>query len=201
MTALPFTVTARAAMPTRHGKFLMESFRLGAPHSGSGEGEPHLALSVGLDSGRLPLVRVHSECLTSEVFSSVRCDCAHQLDEALSRIQAAGCGVLVYLRQEGRGIGIENKLRAYALQDQGMDTVDANVALGLPIDDRCYLPAAAYLRHVGVRRCRLLTNNPDKVSSLEAHGLTVMRAPLRSAGHPACRSYLETKRARLGQDC
>jgi GTP cyclohydrolase II len=135
------------------------------------------------------------------VFGSLRCDCGQQLDESLRRIHEAGCGMLVYLRQEGRGIGIENKLKAYALQDQGLDTVDANVALGLPIDARTYEPAVAYLQHRRVCRCVLLTNNPDKVRALEAHGLTVTRAPLRSAGHEACQGYLETKRLRLGQDC
>jgi GTP cyclohydrolase II len=189
------TVTAGARMPTRHGEFLMESFRWGAGPM------PHLVLSLGLDGDHIPLVRVHSECATSEVFGSLRCDCGPQLDESLRRIHAAGCGMLVYLRQEGRGIGIENKLKAYALQDQGLDTVDANVALGLPIDARSYAPAVAYLRFRQVRRCVLLTNNPDKVRSLEAHGLKVTRAPLRSAGHEACQGYLQAKRQRLGHDC
>ncbi len=201
----PLTITAAARMPTRHGEFLMESFRLGGslsegPETGAGEPLPHLALSVGLGSGERPLVRVHSECATGEIFGSLRCDCGQQLDDSLQRIHRAGCGVLVYLRQEGRGIGLENKLRAYALQDQGLDTVDANVALGLPVDARSYRPAAAYLHHRGVRRCMLLTNNPDKLQSLRAHGIEVSRASLKSAAHPACRGYLETKRLRLGQD-
>lgn len=199
------TITAAARMPTRHGEFLMESFRLGddlgkRPGAGAVEPLPHLALSVGLGTRELPLVRVHSECATGETFGSVRCDCGAQLDESLRRIHEAGCGVLVYLRQEGRGIGIENKLRAYALQDQGLDTVDANVALGLPVDARSYRPAAAYLRHRDIRRCMLLTNNPDKAQGLRAHGIEVSRAPLQSAAHPACHGYLETKRLRLGQD-
>jgi len=190
-----FTITAGARMPTRHGDFLMESFRFGFDAS------PHLALSMGLDQDRVPLVRVHSECATSEIFGSLRCDCAHQLDESLRRIQHAGGGVLIYLRQEGRGIGIENKLKAYALQDQGLDTVDANVALGLPIDGRSYDPAVAYLRHRDVRHCVLLTNNPDKVQALESSGIRVTRSPLRGTRHEDCRGYLETKRLRLGQDC
>ena len=194
------TVTAGARMPTRHGEFLMESFRAGD------EPLPHLALSVGLEGGAgpltAPLVRVHSECATGEIFGSTRCDCGQQLDESLRRIRQAGCGVLVYLRQEGRGIGIENKLMAYALQDQGLDTVDANVALGLPIDARSYEAAVAYLRHRGVRQCVLLTNNVEKVTALERQGLRVTRAPLRSDAHGPCASaYLETKRLRLGQDC
>ena len=187
-------VTAAARMPTRHGNFLMESFRYV-------EALPHLVLSTGLDQGRVPLVRVHSECATSEIFGSLRCDCAAQLDESLRRIHDAGSGMLIYLRQEGRGIGIENKLKAYALQDQGLDTVDANVALGLPIDGRSYEPVVAYLLNRKVRHCVLLTNNPDKVRSLESNGIKVTRAPLRSGGHAACRGYLETKRLRLGQDC
>ena len=195
MNPQTLTITAGARMPTAHGDFLMESFRCGVEHL------PHLVLSVGLDRERIPLVRVHSECATGEVFASLRCDCRAQLEESLRRIQEAGCGMVVYLRQEGRGIGIENKLKAYALQDRGLDTVDANVALGLPIDARCYAPAVAYLQHRGVRRCALLTNNPHKVRALEAHGIRVTRAPLRSGGHEGCRGYLETKRLRMGQDC
>jgi GTP cyclohydrolase II len=187
------TVTAGARMPTRYGDFQLESFRLGDADL------PHLAMSVGLGTSDVPLVRVHSECATSEVFGSLRCDCAQQLDESLRRIGEAGCGVLVYLRQEGRGIGIENKLKAYALQDLGFDTVDANVALGLPIDARSYRPAAAYLRHRGVRRCVLLTNNPEKAQCLRNHGIAVTRSPLKCAAHPESRAYLETKRLRLGQ--
>lgn len=189
------TVTAGARMPTRHGSFLMESFRAGDSEL------PHLVLSTGPLQDRSPLVRVHSECTTSEVFGSLRCDCAQQLDESLRRIQEAGAGLVIYLRQEGRGIGIENKLKAYALQDQGLDTVDANVALGLPIDARSYHAAVAYLRHRNIRRCVLMTNNPDKIRALEQGGITVTRAPLRGHGPKACHDYLETKRLRLGQDC
>jgi len=189
------SITGSARIPTRHGEFLMESFRY---EDGA---LPHFALSVGLDKPATPLVRVHSECATGEIFHSSRCDCGEQLDEALRRIQAAGSGVLIYLRQEGRGIGIENKLKAYALQDQGLDTVDANVALGLPIDARSYDAAAAYLTHRQVPRCTLLTNNPDKVHGLEARGIEVSRLPLRAAAHGASEAYLESKRLRLGQDC
>lgn len=188
-------LTAATCLPTRHGAFRMESFRYGA------DPLPHLALSIGLGTGRTPLVRVHSECVTGEVFASLRCDCDQQLQEALRRIQAAGSGVLIYLRQEGRGIGIENKLKAYALQDQGLDTIDANVALGLPIDARSYQPALAYLQHQGIRRCTLLTNNPDKLRALQENGIRVVRAPLRAIGHGAALGYLETKRQRLGHDC
>lgn len=190
----PIAVTAGAMLPTRHGDFQMETFRC------DDAAQPHLALSVGLDSGKVPLVRVHSECITGEVFGSRKCDCGEQLDESMRRIQEAGCGVIIYLRQEGRGIGIENKLRAYALQETGLDTVDANVALGLPVDARSYAPAVAYLKHCGVRQCVLLTNNPDKREALTGAGITVTRAPLQFVGHEHSEGYLESKRMRLGHD-
>jgi GTP cyclohydrolase II len=199
VTGNALQLTASARLPTRHGTFLMQSFRFG-PDSQSGA-QPHLVLSVGLDQRqRLPLVRVHSECITGEVFGSERCDCAAQLDEALRRIQRTGCGALVYLRQEGRGIGIENKLKAYALQDQGLDTVEANLALGLPVDARTFEPAVAWLRQRGVAACRLLTNNPDKVAALRNAGLDVVRVPLKTPGQPHSHPYLETKRLRMGHD-
>lgn len=200
MTGNIFTLTAGARLPTRHGEFLMQSFRFGPDDAHAGQ--PHLALCVGLDqaAGRVPLVRVHSECITGEVFGSERCDCAAQLDEALRLIHRSGCGALIYLRQEGRGIGIENKLRAYALQDQGLDTVEANLALDLPVDDRSFEPAVAFLGHRNVRRCRLLTNNPEKVRALEAGGIAVTRTALRSPARAASHAYLETKRLRLGHD-
>lgn len=197
-------ITASTHLPTAHGTFLMESFRLGAPDAGGGE--PHLALSVGLDRPlrplAAPLLRIHSECLTSEVFGSLKCDCADQLDSALAAIQAAGQGAVIYLRQEGRGIGLENKLKAYALQEHGLDTVEANLALGLPVDGRRYDAAVAYLKHRAIQRCALLTNNPDKVGALEDAGIEVIRQPLRAGRpHPVSAGYLETKRLRLGQDC
>jgi len=165
VTGCVLITTAGARLPTRHGTFLMQSFRFGpGPH---GPVQPHLVLRVGLDRPDVvPLVRVHSECVTGEVFGSERCDCAAQLDEALRRIQRTGCGALIYLRQEGRGIGIENKLRAYALQDQGLDTVEANLALGLLVDDRSFEAAIAWLRQRRVSRCRLLTNKPQKLAAL-----------------------------------
>ncbi|MEQ8860489.1 MAG: GTP cyclohydrolase II [Pseudomonadales bacterium] len=195
--APPVSVTATARLPTRHGEFSMDSFRF------DDDPTPHLALTVGLDpsaAAPMPMVRVHSECATGELFGSLRCDCAEQLDESLRRIQASGCGVLVYLRQEGRGIGIENKLRAYALQDQGLDTVEANLALGLPVDARSFDPAVAYLSHRGVSRCQLLTNNPEKVKALEAGGIEVDRVPLKTPGQAVSHAYLETKRQRMGHD-
>lgn len=147
-----------------------------------------------------PLVRVHSECLTGDVFASLRCDCGEQPEAAMAAIAEAGSGVVVYLRgHEGRGIGIVDKLRAYALQDAGCDTVDADLRLGLPIDARDYAPAAALLRRLGVRRVTLLSNNPDKSAALVAHGVTVAaQRPLRTAVRAENHRYLATKRSRLG---
>lgn len=189
-------ITAATHLPTRHGRFLLETFRYGD------DPLPHMALSVGLAGNTEPLVRVHSECLTGEVFGSLKCDCAEQLDAALAAVQAAGSGVIVYLRQEGRGIGLENKVKAYALQEHGLDTVEANVALDLPVDARSYAAATAYLAHKGINRCRLLTNNPDKLHALTRAGIEVTRTPLRAGHrHAGNRAYLAAKRLRLGQDC
>jgi GTP cyclohydrolase II len=188
-------VTGTTRLPTRFGTFRFESFRCEAG------GEPHLALSMGLHENAVPVVRVHSECISGDVFGSVKCDCGDQLRDAMRRIGEVRCGVILYLRQEGRGIGIEQKIRAYALQEGGLDTVDANLALGLPVDNRSYAPAVAYLRERGVRRCVLLTNNPEKTAALREQGLQVVREPLQSGGHEACRSYLATKRVRMGHDC
>lgn len=169
----------------------------------------HVALCAGdvkpLDGAPGPkldrpiLVRVHSECLTSETFRSRRCECAHQLAEALRRIQAAGEGVLLYIREEGRGIGLANKIRAYALQDQGYDTVEANERLGLNPDARDYGTGAQILSDLGVTRMRLLTNNPRKLSALEGYGLAVVeRVPLVVPAHADNAAYLEAKRSKLG---
>jgi GTP cyclohydrolase II len=142
---------------------------------------------------------VHSECLTGEVFGSLRCDCGEQLERALELIAAEGCGALLYLRQEGRGIGLANKVRAYHLQDDGMDTIQANLALGLPSDARTYDVAAAILRMVGAPSVRLITNNPTKILGLEAHGVAVAeRIPLPSTVNPVNADYLRTKVERMG---
>lgn len=189
----PLTRAAAAELPTKYGGFQMYVYTDGA-------GREHVALSVGsVDDGAPVLVRIHSECLTGDVFGSCRCDCGEQLDQTLARLQAAGRGVLIYLRQEGRGIGLVNKIRAYALQEAGLDTVDANRALGLPDDMRDYGAAAAILRDLGVAAVALITNNPLKITGLEGHGVRVVE---RLAAHvPANRHngpYLAAKRARMG---
>jgi GTP cyclohydrolase II len=159
----------------------------------------HVALLIGAPDGGPPVVRLHSECLTGDVLGSLKCDCGPQLAAALGEIAGAGWGILLYLRQEGRGIGLINKLRAYALQDQGYDTVDANVRLGFAIDARDFGVAARMLRLLGQDRVRLLTNNPAKVAGLEAEGVTVVeRVPHSVASNPHNAAYLATKRDRTG---
>ena len=162
-------------------------------------GDMHVALILGQPNGRPPVVRLHSECLTGDVLGSLKCDCGPQLQAALAEIAGAGWGILLYLRQEGRGIGLINKLRAYALQDQGHDTVDANVRLGFRIDARDFRVAARMLDLLGQRRVRLLTNNPAKVAELERAGIEVIeRVPHRVASNPHNERYLATKRDRTG---
>jgi 3,4-dihydroxy 2-butanone 4-phosphate synthase / GTP cyclohydrolase II len=186
---------ATSRLPTRHGEFTAHGFRSLL------DGVEHVALVLGDVAGDEPvLVRVHSECLTGDVLGSLRCDCGEQLDAAMALIGAEGRGVVVYLRgHEGRGIGIAHKLRAYGLQDVGHDTVDANLALGLPIDARDHGTGAHVLADLGVTAMRLMTNNPAKYRGLEGYGLAIVeRVPLQVASTPANRRYLETKRARLG---
>jgi len=170
----------------------------------------HLALTMGIRHPAFAtngntvikdpvLVRVHSECLTGDVFGSNRCDCGAQKDRALELIAEEGQGILLYLRQEGRGIGLSAKLKAYALQDEGLDTVEANVRLGYPPDARLYGVGAQILYSLGVRKVRLLTNNPEKCEALQAHGLEVVeRIPLEIQAHCQNRFYLKTKREKLG---
>jgi GTP cyclohydrolase II len=166
---------------------------------GSDNGQEHVALVIGAFGGQPPLVRLHSECLTGDVFGSLKCDCGPQLKEALRIIGEAGGGVLLYLRQEGRGIGLANKLRAYALQDRGLDTVDANRRLGFGDDERDYAHAAAMLKALGVDRVRLLTNNPNKVAGLEAAGIAVVkRVAHHMPANPHNADYLATKRKKSG---
>ena len=170
-----------------------------AAFRGSDDGEEHVALVIGAFAGQPPLVRLHSECLTGDVFGSLKCDCGPQLKEALRIIGDAGGGVLLYLRQEGRGIGLANKLRAYALQDRGLDTVDANLRLGFADDARDYAHAAAMLRALGIDRVRLLTNNLAKVAGLEAAGIAVAeRVAHHMPTNPHNADYLATKRKKSG---
>jgi GTP cyclohydrolase II len=188
------TVVARAKLPIDDlPPSQMVAFRDPA------SGEEHVALVVGAFGGRPPLVRLHSECLTGDVFGSLKCDCGPQLKEALRIIGASGGGVLLYLRQEGRGIGLANKLRAYALQDRGLDTVDANRRLGFADDERGYGMAAAMLRALGVEAVRVLTNNPAKVAGLEREGIRVVeRVAHHMPTNPHNADYIATKKKRSG---
>lgn len=184
---------ARAGLPTRYGAF--EMFVYDTP-----EHKEHVALTLGaVDDGEPVLVRAHSECLTGDVFGSARCDCGEQLEHSLRFLQKQGRGVLLYLRQEGRGIGLAKKISAYALQEQGLDTVEANHALGLPEDMRDYRVAAEMLLDLGVRRARLLTNNPAKIEGLERYGVEVVeRIPLGISPNPSNLGYLRTKKEKMG---
>ena len=162
-------------------------------------GDEHVALIIGAFGGKPPLVRLHSECLTGDVFGSLKCDCGPQLHEALRLIEAEGGGVLLYLRQEGRGIGLANKIRAYQLQDRGLDTVDANRRLGFADDARDYGMAAAMLRALGIDAVRLLTNNPGKIAGLEAAGIKVVeRVAHHLPTNPHNADYIATKQGRSG---
>ncbi len=181
-------------MPTDHGEFELYLYR------STLDGQEHLALVKGdVADGQPVLVRVHSECLTGDVFGSQRCDCGWQLDSALGRIAAEGRGVLLYMRQEGRGIGLAAKIHAYKLQEQGLDTIDANLKLGFPMDLRDYGMGAQMLHDLGIRRLRLMTNNPRKIVGLEGHSLEVTeQLPIQPVPNAHNRAYLETKRTRMG---
>ena len=185
---------ARTSLPTRYGHFTAVAYE------NLINGEHHLALVMGdVADGRPVLVRVHSECLTGDVFGSLRCDCGPQLAMAMRMVAQEGRGVVLYMRQEGRGIGLLNKLRAYELQDQGLDTVEANQRLGFPADLRDYGIGAQILSDLGVRRIRLLTNNPRKVVGLAGHGLEVVeRVPIAIPPNEQNRAYLRAKREKLG---
>lgn len=181
-------------LPTRYGEFRAVAYKSFV------DPEEHVALVKGdIDGSKPVLVRVHSECLTGDVFGSTRCDCGEQAAKALQMIEKAGEGVFVYMRQEGRGIGLVNKLRAYSLQDQGLDTVEANEKLGFPMDLRRYGVGAQILRDLGVRRFRFLTNNPKKIVGLEGFGLELVeQVPLEVEPNKENRRYLQTKKVKMG---
>ncbi|WP_026493498.1 bifunctional 3,4-dihydroxy-2-butanone-4-phosphate synthase/GTP cyclohydrolase II [Butyrivibrio sp. XPD2002] len=183
-----------AKMPTKYGEFMAHCY------VNKITGEHHVALVKGdIGDGEDVLCRVHSECLTGDVFGSMRCDCGQQLEAAMKMIEEEGRGILLYMRQEGRGIGLVNKLKAYKLQEEGMDTLDANIALGFPGDLREYYVGAQILREIGVKSLNLLTNNPDKVYQLKDYGISInKRVPIEIEANVFDLFYLQTKRARMG---
>jgi GTP cyclohydrolase II len=185
---------AHAELPSRWGNFTIHGF------TGEGPQEEAVALVRGNLNGKTtPLVRVHSQCLTGDVLNSLRCDCRAQLELSLKKISKAPSGVLLYLPQEGRGIGLMNKLRAYQLQDKGMDTVEANEALGFASDARQYEFPAAILKELGARKIRLLSNNPEKVRQLEESGIQVVeRVPCQPRVSKISREYLKAKKSKMG---
>jgi GTP cyclohydrolase II len=187
-------IAAIADLPSRFGRFQVVAFW------NNRDGKEHVAIIHGNPMGREDVpTRVHSECLTGDALGSLRCDCRDQLEVALTRIAGEDCGVVIYLRQEGRGIGLLNKLRAYGLQDRGLDTVEANLALGFRDDEREYSIAAHMLQSLGVRSIRLLTNNPKKVEELTRYGVRITgRLPHVIPANDFNRFYLETKRDRSG---
>ncbi len=186
---------AQSLLPTKFGKnFKFRVFK------NKLDGAEHVVIQNGeIDPEKPTLVRVHSECMTGDIFGSLRCDCGEQLDKALSMIEEEGSGLVLYLRQEGRGIGLTNKIKAYALQEKGMDTVDANIHLGFKADERDYGIGAQILRAVGLKKIRLLTNNPSKRAGLSGYGLAIVeRVPLKTFPHHINKNYLMTKVIRMG---
>jgi|TARA_B110000495_G_C22936564_1_gene547737 GTP cyclohydrolase II len=189
----PTSVEADAMLPTKFGEFRMRAF-----YDESSDKE-HALLYTGEKSSLVPLVRIHSECLTGDAFSSLKCDCGSQLEESMKEIQKHGSGAIVYLRQEGRGIGLYAKIQAYALQEQGFDTLDANLELGFPADARTYDFAAVMLSSIGFNEVDLMTNNPEKIHQLNESGIEVKsRVPIIIETCEYNRSYLKTKSTRMG---
>lgn len=187
-------IVARAQLPTRYGRFAILGIE-----GGSADDSAVVLQHGKIAKGAIPLVRIHSQCLTGDVFHSQRCDCRAQLELALRKTAAARCGMVIYLPQEGRGIGLMNKLRAYELQDRGMDTVEANRELGFAADDRNYGFCAEALKLLGVRKIRLMSNNPEKVKQLEDEGICVVeRVPCQPRMNHRNRSYLITKKNKMG---
>jgi GTP cyclohydrolase-2 len=184
---------ASCRLPTEWGVFTMHGFE-------EADGQEHIALSMGNFSDGLPVLsRIHSECLTGDALFSQKCDCGPQLKAAMQAVQKEGRGIIVYLRQEGRGIGLINKIRAYRLQDQGLDTVEANLKLGLPVDARDFSLAKHIYDHLGVHEIKLLTNNPEKVSTLQQAGISIVeRIPLQVGENSENERYLHTKAEKLG---
>lgn len=199
MTASIVRQIASADFPTRWGKFVIHGFRGEFGSDGERRIEEAVALLMGDVRSTPPLVRVHSQCLTGDVFHSLRCDCRQQLEMALTMIAEEGAGILIYEQQEGRGIGLMAKLQAYSLQDSGLDTVEANERLGFKADHRDFTLPAEMLKALGVTRVRLLSNNPDKVEALERSGVQVVeRVPCEVQASPQAEEYLNTKRDKLG---
>lgn len=191
-----FTVKkeAEANLPTEFGSFRIMGFR------STTSDEEFVALVKGdLDPERPTLVRIHSQCLTGDVFHSLKCDCGPQLQRAMEMVAEEGCGIIVYQQQEGRGIGIVNKIRAYALQDEGADTIEANLRLGFAIDERNYDQCAEIIKLLGLHKIRLMSNNPDKVRALRQAGLEIVeRVPLEVKAHQTAHKYLLTKKEKMG---
>lgn len=191
---MSYQFISQAKLPTQYGLFDIHVFE--------NQQQEHIMLTVGLPqttNEKIPLVRIHSECLTGDAFASLKCDCGSQLHTSMQMLQHYGCGAILYLRQEGRGIGLTNKIRAYALQDQGHDTLEANLLLGLPADARTYEMCQPMLSHVGITQLKLLTNNPNKLAYLQDLGIEVVeRIPLLVGTNPLNHDYLQIKRDKMG---
>jgi GTP cyclohydrolase II len=199
VTAKTIQPIASADFPTRWGKFRIYGFRSESASEGNPRVEEAVALVMGDIHSAPPLVRIHSQCLTGDVFHSLRCDCRQQLEMALSMIRDEGAGILIYEQQEGRGIGLMAKLQAYELQDSGLDTVEANERLGFKADQRDFALPGQMLKALGINQVRLLSNNPEKVEALERAGVEVVeRVPCEVERSPHAEEYLKTKKEKLG---